>query len=143
LASLASGNEIFEIRFFFTRMEENAETGRFRRADIHSDVISMSWDDMFCLVGPSLIQANEGWSIPRVLIPVIERRVKHKLHKQWPTNRFQKFLIDSGDADTILLQLRALKLITLSKDGTWGLTPYGDNYMARLLAVPKGERRRE
>lgn len=142
LASLASGSDKFEIGYFFNRMEENPETKTFQRADIHDDCISISWDDIFAIVGPSLIAPDESWSIPAVLIPAIEQRVIPKLRRRWPKARFQRFFLSSTDADAILLQLRALKLITADRNGRWSLTPYGDNYMARLLAVPKGESRR-
>lgn len=142
LASLASGEDLFDIQYFFSRMKKSPETGTFRRADIHDGVLSMSWNDIFAIIGPSLIESDPQWSVPKVLLPIIERRVMAKLRRQWPDNRFQRFLISSTDSDAILLQLRALKLITSDERKGWCLTPYGDNYMARLLAVPKGERKR-
>jgi hypothetical protein len=143
LSLLASGSELFEIEYFFDRMEENPETGRFRRSDTHMESVKISWDEIFSVIGPSLIEGDEYWSIADALLPQIERRTYPHLHRRWPTAKFQRFRIATQDTDAILLQLRALKLIALKEDGKWGLTPYGDNYMAKLLAVPKGQGKRQ
>jgi hypothetical protein len=55
--------------------------------------------------------------------------------------KFDNFRISSRSYDTILLQFRALKLLTVDGEGQWKLTPYGDNYMTKLLAVPKGKKK--
>ena len=91
----------------------------------------MTWDEIFGVIGPSLIEGDKYWSIPRVLVPVIEARAYPQLRRKWPRDRFQNFLIAAQDADAILLQLRALKLIASDKEGRWSLTPYGDNFMSK------------
>src|SRR5256885_763430 len=93
------------------------------RGCANSIIRLMIWDDIFAIIGPSLIEPDPEWSVPKVMLPVIEQRVLSKLRRQWPGNRFQRFLISSTDADAILLQLRALKLITFDEPKGWCLTP--------------------
>jgi hypothetical protein len=139
LNSLASGSEVYVVDYRFERLDINPATGRFRGAGKHWDKIRLSWDDIFSVIGPSLIKGDDHWSVPRALTRTIEERARPNLERKWPNSRFQYFQMSSDDADAILLQLRALKLISIDSDNKWSLTPYGDNYMTKLLAVPKGK----
>jgi hypothetical protein len=139
LNSLASGADKFQVEYFFDRLEENPETGRFRKVDRHYESELLTWDEIFSVVGPDLVEENEYWSLSGLLNRLLEIRTPPKLRRRWPKAKFQQFQVESNCANTILLQLRALKLIALNEKGHWALTPYGDNHMAKLLAVPKGE----
>lgn len=142
LSSLASGADKFRVEYFCDRLEENLETGRFRKVDRHYESELLTWDEIFSVVGPDLVEEDEYWSLNNLLNRLLETRATPKLRRQWPKAKFQQFQVESNCANTILLQLRALKLIALNKKGHWALTPYGENHMAKLLAVPKGETQR-
>lgn len=140
--SLASGSEMFDVEYFVDRLEENPATGRFRKVDRHYESLRLSWDDIFANVGSDIVQRGAHWSVTYSLIPLIGWRAPASLRRRWPKAKFQNFAIEANCANTILLQLRALKLIAADKNGRWILTPYGDNHLARLLAVPKGQTKR-
>jgi hypothetical protein len=50
---------------------------------------------------------------------------------------FTDFLIRQESLNTILMQFRALKYITINRDGRWELTKYGDKYYTELVAIRK------
>ena len=71
-----------------------------------------------------------------MLNSLIDSRAPYQLNQRWPNDRFKDLKIYKEDYDTIKVQLRALGLINTSGDvDTWALTPYGDQYMTKLLAV--------
>lgn len=59
------------------------------------------------------------------------------IDKKFPDNRIEELRIYSSSFDTIKIQLRSLKLITIEDRDRWLLSPYGDTYMTKLLAVHK------
>lgn len=140
--SLASGNESFEIRFGCTRSVLNPQTGRYRKASTEYGSIRMTWDEMFSKIGPDLIKNNgRYWSLSSPLISKIESRALPELRRKHPNDQFDHFHMTSDCQNTIMIQLRALKLIATTEDEhgstVWELTPYGDNYLTKLVAVPK------
>ena len=136
---LASGDELFDIEFFYTRQARDTETRRFRKIGEDRDSLPISWDNIFAHLGPDLLEHPSYWYPTRKLIWVIEQLSLTTLQEKHPEERISEFRISATSVDTILLQFRALKLMTINSEGHWELTPYGDNYMTRLLAVPKGK----
>lgn len=69
--------------------------------------------------------------------------VEHKLKDHFKDEQLSGFEIRSDSFHTIIVQLRALGLITKSvknrsvkdKNTYWRLTPYGENVMTRLRAI--------
>ena len=73
-------------------------------------------------------------------------REERQLVEAYSDKRVTDINITSESLRLILLQLRALKLIQVKMheySEVWYLTEYGDNYMARLLAVPKKKKRKK
>jgi hypothetical protein len=76
----------------------------------------------------------------------VESRTRSNLGGQFKGKTLKNFRIASDTFHTILVQLRALGLITKSvknrsvKDTRtyWNLTPYGDAMMTRLRAIRRG-----
>lgn len=136
---LASGDEKYEIAFSFVREAINEDTGRYRKKGEDWSVVLISWDEMFSRIGPSLLGNNANyWSPARELNALIESHAYQSLAEKYPSERFVQFRVSSECCDTVLLQLRALKLIEIDGERCWQLTPYGDNYLISLLGVPKG-----
>ncbi|USU14206.1 DUF4062 domain-containing protein [Paraburkholderia fungorum] len=135
---LASGSDTYQIDFVFTRSEKFEATGGFRSKGSQWEKIGMSWDDIFALLGPSILRNNNSyWNAAQPLASRIEYLSGAVLTEAYPNSKFSNFRISSDCIDTILLQLRALKLIELDDDKSWQLTAYGDNYLVSLLGVPK------
>lgn len=137
--TLASGAEKYKIDFVYVREAFNAETNRFKKVGEEWSSVLVSWDEIFSLIGPALLKVvSSYWTPANQLVPLVEARSARALAKRHPNERFKMFRIASSCQDTLLLQLRALKLIELDEEKVWTLTPYGDNYLVSLLGVPKG-----
>ena len=138
-ATLASGAEKYKIDFIYIREAFNSETNRFKKVSEEWSNTLLSWDEIFSLIGPSLLkEESRYWSPSQPLLPVVESKAAQPLAKKYPNERFKTFRIAPQCIDTLLLQLRALKLIEIDSNKNWILTPYGDNYLVALLGVPKG-----
>ena len=142
LEHLASGTDDFELDLVFARSDKNEETGGYRSKGDFWTTVMVTWDEVFALLGASLLQnTNSYWSASRDLAPFVERRAKPVLIEQHPNSRFSNCRLSSEAIDTLMVQLRALKLIELDDVKQWRLTPYGDNYLVALIGVPKGSKR--
>lgn len=132
--ALAQGQEKCAITYFYRQSIAQTKT---------SGSIELSWDEIFSIIAPSMIRESSDYNIRNSLLQEILKRRKVDL------DFFaQEREIDSGDYHRIMVQLRALGLIAPSEEkrsvkdrGTtyWSLTPYGDDYMNRLLAIPKSD----
>lgn len=137
--TLASGAEKYKIEFLYVREALSADTNRFKKVAEEWSTVLVSWDDIFSLIGPALLKDTSNyWAPATQLAPLAESRSTRALAKKYPAERFRMFRVSSQCVDTVLLQLRALKLIELDEQKHWHLTPYGDNYLVSLLGVPKG-----
>jgi hypothetical protein len=139
---LASGTDEYELDFVFTISEKYEETGRYRITGDQWEKVTISWDTIFALLGPDILQTNNKyWSASQALASFVQRYVRRDLAKKHPGSRFSNFRVSSACVDTIMLQLRALKLFVLDEEKRWQITPYGDNYLVSLLGVLKGNKR--
>lgn len=139
---LSSGDDPIEVAYVYTREVLNTDTSRYRKHSEADGKVNLTWNQIFRKLGPELLASDSRyWHASAGVAHLVEAAVTHKLEKKHPGSRFTAFKIYSNCMDTILLQLRALKLIELDDNKDWQLTPYGDNYLTSLLGVPKGEAR--
>jgi hypothetical protein len=98
----------------------------------------MSWNEIFSAIAPCMIQEASDYSMREALRDALIRRLDIKLRERYHLE------VESGDFHNGVVQLRALGLITPSAErrsvkdrgiAYWSLTPYGDNYMNRLVAI--------
>lgn len=137
--TLASGAEKFKVEFVYVREALTSDTNRFKKVAEEWSSVFISWDEIFSRIGPALLkETTPYWNSSVQLAPLAEARSGGALSRKYPGHRFRTFRVSSQCADTVLLQLRALKLIELDEQQRWRLTPYGDNYLVSLLGVPKG-----
>lgn len=142
LETLASGSEQFEIDFVVARSERDETSKRYKNIGDQWETAHFTWDEIFADLGPTILQnTSEYWTPLRGLNEMIHRQCAGELLTKHHGSRLQNFRISSDSSDTILLQLRALKLIELDESKKWQLTPYGDNYLVALLGVRKGKLR--
>lgn len=109
--------------------------------------VSVNWDDIFYSVSPLLIHEAADHEIRRALSGLIAKEASPNLraNPKAEGHRFSGFRIGDDSFHTIVVQLRALGLMTQSvknrsvKDNAtyWTLTPYGDRVMLRLRAMEK------
>ena len=100
----------------------------------------MSWDELFSAMAPCMIREAAEYSMLGSLRDTIIKKMKLSLRENHDLE------VNSVDFHKITVQLRALGLIAPSEQkrsvkdrGTmyWSLTPFGDEYMNRLLAIPR------
>lgn len=136
--SLAHGNDTFEITFSFeTKKPKVGKNGMtyWTKGEELDDAVSTSWDKLFSYLGPELITPITEYQVVGRLNRFLESRSKRALSKKYPDDRIENIRIYSDSFDKIKIQLRALKLVAISDGDKWRLTPYGDNYMTKLLAM--------
>ena len=129
--SLSQGKETVAISYAHKQAIDHGQT-------ITRPSTTMTWDDVFSIVAPSMIREAADYSVRQVLRDGIIKREKLNVASEYDV------AIESGDYHKIMVQLRALGLIRPSEErrsvkdrGTtfWSLTEYGDDYMNRLLAI--------
>lgn len=127
---LAQGQDIFDIHFSYHAGVAGHKCGS----------LTMTWDEIFGILSPHMIREASDYSLRSTLLEVVLNRSTVK--RDYGLNA----KVDSVSFHNIMVQLRALGFVSPSEEkrsvkdrGTtyWSLTPYGDDYMNRLLAIPK------
>jgi hypothetical protein len=103
-----------------------------------------TWNSIFSVVAPLMIDEAKEATMASALNSLITTANLDRLRKKLPDHRLT-LQIDKEDFQTIKVQLRALGLIARSQKSRslkdvatyWTLTPYGDEVMTRLRAVPR------
>ena len=147
----AQGNDTHEIGFEF----EVSDPPRNRWDDIgfdsstnkRTEKFSCSWNTIFATVAPLMINESSEYKLLEGLGEFVKDSTISRLSVQSELKGkvLSHFKILDADFHTIIIQLRALGLITQSvrprsvKDSVtyWTLTPYGDNVMTKLRAIKK------
>lgn len=137
---LANGKDSYRIDFSFKRKIHSGKSvpNPWRAGGEGTFHVVVAWDQIFAFIAPSMINGIGRWELSRKLDELTHYYGYPSLEKHFPNERFDSIQMFDECFRTILIQLRALKLISSSsgKNGeTWNLTPYGDNYMTKLLAV--------
>ncbi len=120
--------------------------------------IRPSWDDLFYAIGPEMINEASDKALRKSLRrwlseefgPRIRQELTLETYGEGETvDRIRNLVVDvSGDEfGTLIVQLRALGLIEKSErqrsvkdtETYWALTPYGDDHLTTLRAVPRRE----
>lgn len=137
---LSKEKDKFSIDFSFeTKQPKLGKNGvtYWIKGDELDHTFETSWDCLFSHLAPEMIiQTTEYQVVSRLNAFVHSCNTKHFAAKH-PDQKIEKIRIYSTSFDTIKIQLRALKLISIEAGDKWMLSPYGDNYMTKLLAVHK------
>ena len=125
---LAQGNEMFTVRCH-SGYDENKE--RYEA--------ELSWNTIFYMALPSFMAENTEEAVKRVVAQGVTERIgRVDLAASYGNN------VETDCFKTIIVQMHALGLIARGKkpravkdkDAYWVLTPYGENVMTRLRAIP-------
>lgn len=139
---LAHGEEAVELDFICTKEVLNPETGRYRKNGELGGTVFATWDSLFKRIGAELVAKDSQWWHPsNPIVAVLEPIAQQVLLQDKPDERFTNFKVVTESMNTVMMQLRALGLVSVNKSKNWQITPYGDNYLTSLLGVPKGESR--
>jgi hypothetical protein len=144
--NLAQGDDLFGIRFIHGLYTEDTNflgIDLKKQKDVE-EILEVSWNELFAILAPLMInEASDYTLISKINTFIYFRTSKHIIQKYPKFIITKDFKIIDVSYHTILVQLRALGLITqsLKKRGTndketyWTLTPYGDNVMTQLRAI--------
>ncbi len=118
----------------------NCQTGDYTNREWHTLKVTVTWNQILYELGPVLLEeANETQ---------IHRRLNEELwrynYDAFPDNS-DNFSVTNDDFETIKVQLLALGLIQRSQrkhvpsdtGKYWSLTPFGENALMKLRAIPK------
>jgi len=141
---LAQGSEAHTLRFSFKARGPGEYS-----SDTWSGSFYPTWDEMFSVVAPLMINEADENSIKTALDKLAEEHNVTRLreNKKLQRHTLHSFSLHQEDFQTVKVQLRALGLIAKSEkarsvkdSGTyWTLTPYGDEVMTRLRAIRSNE----
>jgi hypothetical protein len=139
---LAQGTQLFEVHFTFESSDKKGESWTWNYT------IGLSWDHIFYDLGPIMMDEASEAQLRNALNAVVQarsRKTRAADEELKGHTRIRSFRIQDHDYQTIKIQLRGLGLIMKSEKarsvrdtGTyWALTPYGDQLLTRLRAIPK------
>ena len=141
---LSQGDDEHLINYTFYGQNTDTYATATYRAKFHA-----SWNDIFSCVSPLMINEATTSQLKSALGEFCEQRNLDDLQEreQLKKVRLARFTLKTEDFQTILVQLRALGLITKSEKNRsvkdtetyWTLTPYGDEVMTRLRAIQRDE----
>lgn len=139
---LAQGDDKQVIRYTFRSRDP-----RTYKSISYEASFSRSWNEIFSYVSPLMIHEAANPQIESSLDTYCAEQTLDELNKntKLKNKELLNFKIKAEDFQTIIVQLRALGLISKSvknrsvKDTEtyWKLTPYGDEVMTRLRAIKK------
>lgn len=142
--NLSQGDEVHRINYSFDGRDQRTYRTKTYRASFPA-----TWNDIFSCVSPLMIHEATSSQITSVLNEFCEHRNSEYLvdRDELEGISILRFRIKNEDFQTILVQLRALGLITKSEKNRsvkdtetyWTLTPYGDDVMTRLRAIRREE----
>lgn len=138
-AALAGGGDSFSIHFAYeTKVPKESKAGNtyYVKGSDETSSLATSWDQLFATLAPHMIEPIRKYQLTELINDYLLAHATPVFRRRHGDMRIDSLKIYRNDLNTILIQLRALGLIALNDDA-WFLTPYGDNHMNRLLAVPK------
>ena len=142
--NLSQGDEVHMINYTFNAYNQS----NFRSVSYRAR-FAATWNDIFSCVSPLMIHEATNSQITNALNEFCEHRNLEDLIKrdELAGISISQFRVKNEDFQTILVQLRALGLISKSEKNRsvkdtetyWTLTPYGDEVMTRLRAIRREE----
>ncbi len=130
---LAQGHDLRSLTFF---VQESRSWAYF------SVVVKMSWNNIFAVLGPSMLDEAGESTLKASLWTHFQRHWGEAIAEEMDGPIMEGRMFD-GDFRTIIVQLRALGLIQVSikrrsardHETYWSLTRYGDQIVTQLRAI--------
>lgn len=142
---LAQGQDMVELAYMFGAYKSVS----YRADKTYSATFSATWDDLFAVVSPLLIDEGSDGAIKQALDTFVHERVRDTLADDPELTGFtiKGVTLTPDDFNTVKVQFLALKLIAKStkrksrsvsdKAAYWSLTPYGESIMIGLRALKR------
>lgn len=143
--NFSQGNDTFLIRFSFAVSEASS----WQVLETVKSSLNLTWDDVFSIVSPLLIDEAPDSAIKATLDRHILSLAMPEINKskKYDGLKIRNIEIDPDDFNTIKVQLLALKLMGKStkkktrgvndRSAYWALTAHGERTMTNLRAIKK------
>lgn len=141
---LAQGNDLFVIGY---TCRSSKDYKKFTWADQN---VELDWNTIFYHLSPRLLDEVTSNQIKYFMDNIVRDFECSELEEMETAkgHKFSDFTADQDDVHTVILQLRALGLITRSNkprsikdtETYWTLTPYGDGVMNKLRAIKRSDK---
>ncbi|MBU0623002.1 MAG: DUF4062 domain-containing protein [Gammaproteobacteria bacterium] len=139
---LSQGSDLFNVEYKFESVDQKSQGWTWT---LDFDV---SWNHVFYDIGPLMIDEATESELRQGLNKMVRERsraARSKEERLTGHKSIRNFEISEHDLQTIKIQLRALGLIAKSEKARsvkdpytyWTLTPYGDQVLTTLRAIPK------
>lgn len=138
IENLSKGADPLSIDFSFeSKLSKISKSGStyWIKGDQVDESIDTSWDAIFSYLAPTLMTPTTDNMVVLRLNQYIEALYSLSFEAKHPLQKMTNVRIYLNSYDKIKIQLRALKLIAILDGDQWVLSPYGDNYMTKLLAI--------
>lgn len=150
--NLQQGNDFFNVNYTFSVKDaEKDNSGPFmfdildRGQSYQAKTKSITWNDIFYSVSPLMINESTEPELINSINKLIQTKEISSIEENFDDSVIYNFQIVPDDFHTIIIQLRALKLIIKNEkkrrvDDTntyWSLSKYGDNLMTKIRAIKK------
>jgi len=138
IADLLQGEDPLPLKFRFV-----AEDTHFDIHEPSTDQFRPTVNEVFKAIGPRMMALESQQSIYAALNAFTEKENVSRMEQAWPGRKVGSFVVDQGDFDTLLVQLRALRLIRMKAleqgpgetHNCWILTPRGTGVLTSLRAI--------
>jgi len=139
--SLSQGDDQYEAKFSVRRRKTDIDFNSVRAGG----KVRITWNEIFYSISPLMINEATENSLSMEINKLIENKIGAKLRSRFSEELIDMFQINDEYFKTIIVQFRALGLITKSmktrsvkdKAAHWTLTPYGDSVMTQLRAIKR------
>lgn len=135
---LSRGNDEISIDFGFeAKLPVKGKNGAtyWKKGDEVDHECTTTWDKIFSFLAPHMINPVSEYRVANLLNSFVESESSNLLLAEYPNNKIDSLSIYKDSFNKIKIQMRALKLVSIEDGDQWSLTPYGDTYMTKLLAV--------
>jgi hypothetical protein len=139
--SFSQDDDQYEAKFSIRRRKDEMDFSGTRS----TGKVRVTWNEIFYSISPLMINEATESTLSREINKLIEDKIGSQIRKRFSGENVDMFQIHDEHFKTIIVQLRALGLITKSmknrsvkdKATHWKLTPYGDGVMTKLRAIKR------
>ena len=145
---LAQGEDLVELGYSFSSRNPKSYADRVK----YTERMKTTWNEIFARLSPLLIDEASDTNLKRALDELVMQKTRDAMatvrkREREAGREIESLALDDNDFNTIKVQFLALRLIAKStkrksrsvndKATYWSLTPYGENAMVTLRAIPR------
>lgn len=139
---LASGSDVAHVEVEYVVKKKVEKNGRptWEALPPNLLVVDVAWDQLIAFIAPRLLTGADHRAFRNLIDRACYYYAATMVESKYPADRVTEITATDEAYRRIMIQLRALGLIVIDSEEyteKWFLTPYGDDYMTKLLAATK------